>query len=90
MAGRQEPNVAALAPAREALGTAFDHINHQVDFVLNEVQTSHRLASETIRTFIEYEMLGDVLKPIRLSPPDDVDSRLIDGGFPLLEEAPDE
>ena len=88
MAGRQEPNVAALAPAQEALGAAFKRINHQVDFVLNEVQASHRLASETIRTFIEYEMLGDVLKPIRLSPPEDTDSRLIDGGFPLSEGEP--
>lgn len=88
MAGRQEPNVAALAPAQEALGTAFERINHQVDFVLNEVQASHRLASETVRTFIEYEMLGNVLKPIRLSPPEDTDSRLIDGGFPLLEKEP--
>ena len=88
MAGRQEPNVAALTPAQEALGAAFKRINHQVDFVLNEVQASHRLASETIRTFIEYEMLGDVLKPIRLSPPEDTDSRLIDGGFPLSEGEP--
>lgn len=83
MAGRQEPNVAALAPARKALNTAFERVNREVDFVLNEVRASHRLASETIRTFIEYEMLGDALKPIRLTPPEDTDSRLIDGGFPL-------
>ena len=88
MAGRQEPNVAALAPARKALGTALERINRQMDFVLNEVRASHRLASETIRTFIEYEMLGGVLKPIRLSPPEDTDSRLIDGGFPLSGEEP--
>ena len=88
MAGRQEPNVAALEPAQKALGTAFERINRQVDFVLNEVQSSHRLASETIRTFIEYEMLGDILKPIRLTPPEDTDSRLIDGGFPLPKEGP--
>ena len=88
MAGRQEPNVAALSPAREALGTAFKRLNKQVDFVLNEVRASHRLASETIRTFIEYEMLGDVLQPIRLSPPENTRSRLIDGGFPVLEDEP--
>ena len=88
MAGRQEPNVAALVPAQEVLETAFKRINHQVDFVLNEVRASHRLASETIRTFIEYEMLGGILKPIRLIPPEDADSRLIDGGFPLSEEEP--
>ena len=83
IAGRQEPNVAALNPARKALNTAFERVNHEVDFVLNEVRASHRLASETIRTFIEYEMLGDALKPIRLTPSEDTDSRLIDGGFPL-------
>lgn len=88
MAGRQEPNVAALAPARKALNTAFERVNREVDFVLNEVRASHRLASETIRTFIEYEMLGDALKPIRLTPPEDTDSRLIDGGFPLSEDSP--
>ena len=86
MAGRQEPNVAALAPARQALNTAFERVNREVDFVLSEVRASHRLASETIRTFIEYEMLGDALKPIRLTPPEDTDSRLIDGGFPLSED----
>lgn len=88
MAGRQEPNVAALTPARRALNTAFDRVNREVDFVLNEVRASHRLASETIRTFIEYEMLGNVLNPIRLIPPEDTDSRLIDGGFPLSEDSP--
>ena len=88
MAGRQEPNVAALAPARKALNMAFEHVNREVDFVLSEVRASHRLASETIRTFIEYEMLGDALKPIRLTPAEDVDSRLIDGGFPLSEDSP--
>lgn len=88
MAGRQEPNIAALAPARKALNTAFERVNREVDFVLNEVRASHRLASETIRTFIEYEMLGDALKPIRLTPPEDTDSRLIDGGFPLSGDPP--
>ncbi|MDE0152401.1 MAG: hypothetical protein OXN23_00855 [Gammaproteobacteria bacterium] len=88
IAGRQEPNVAALDPARKALNTAFERVNHEVDFVLNEVRASHRLASETIRTFIEYEMLGDALKPIRLTPSEDTDSRLIDGGFPLSGDSP--
>ena len=88
LAGRQEPNVAALAPAQKALGTAFERVNGQMDFVLNEVQVSHRLASETIRTFIEYEALGGILNPIRLTPSEDTDSRLIDGGFPLSPENP--
>ncbi len=88
MAGRQEPNVAALAPAREALDVALERVNGQVDFVLDEVRASHRLASETIRTFIEFETLGDILRPIRISPPENTDSRLIDGGFPLLEKNP--
>ncbi len=83
MAGRQEPNVAALKPAQQALDAALGHLNRQVDFVLNEVRASHRLAAETIRTFIEYEALSGALKPIRLTPPDPTESGLEDGGFPL-------
>lgn len=88
LAGRQEPNVAALPPAQTALDTAFERINRQVDFVLHEVRASHELASETIRTFIEYETLEGITRPIQLTPPDHTDSRLIDGGFPLEEETP--
>ena len=84
-AGRQEPNIAALKPAREVLGGALGELNRQIDFVLNEVRASHRLAADTIRSFIEYETLTDALKPVRLQPADDTGSSLIDGGFPIEE-----
>ena len=82
LAGRQEPHVAALDPARAALDGAFDRLNHQIDFVLKEARASHRLAAETIRTFIEYETLSQALHPIRLREPDVMDSSLSGGGFP--------
>ena len=86
LAGRQEPHVAALGPARAALDGAFARLNHQIDFVLKEARDSHRLASETIRTFIEYETLSQALNPIRLRPPDAMDSSLRGGGFPRPAE----
>ena len=85
-AGRQEPNVAALKPAQETLAQTLNTLNGQVDFVLREVQESHRLASQTIRTFIEYEALSGALKPIRVTPEDATESGLVEGGFPLTQE----
>ena len=82
MTGRQEPNVAALDPAQTALTSAFDRLNHQISFVLEEVRSSHRLAAQTIRTFLEYETLADALNPIRLSEPNPMRSLLQDGGIP--------
>lgn len=82
LAGRQEPHVAALDPARAALDGAFERLNHQIDFVLKEARASHRLAAETIRTFIEYETLSQALHPIQLREPDVMDSSLSGGGFP--------
>ncbi len=85
-AGRQEPNVAALQPAQEVLGSALDNLNQQVDFVLREVRESHWLASHTIRTFMEYETLSGALQPIRMTPEDATESGLRDGGFPLQND----
>ncbi len=87
MAGQQEPHVAALKPAQEALSTALGRLNAQVNFVLNEAQASHRLGSKTIRAFIEYEMLSGTLRPINLTPADPFESGLIDGGFPLPKQS---
>ncbi len=85
-AGRQEPNVAAIKPAQETLARALHTLDGQVDFVLRDVQESHRLASQTIRTFMEYEALSGALKPIQMTPEDTTKSGLVEGGFPLSQE----
>lgn len=85
-AGRQEPNVSVLEPAQTALSSAFQRLNHQISFVLEEIRSSHHLASQTIRTFMEYEALTDALNPVQLTEQNPLDSQLQEGGFPRLEE----